>query len=400
MAFYADADVRDIAEQAGVDVEFVHRLIDVGAIGRDVPLGARAASRARLLAAWEQSGLRLDTIMQLVERGDLTLTFLDSPVVEIPARIDRSFEELATERDVPFEVLSDAHRSIGFEPPTPHDRAGEDDVALLDVVALFEEVGVPLEAINRLLGVYADATRRVGQAQAELFEAFIEGRLRRAGLGEKELIEFGTRFGDRAGEVLERILVLVYRRHRMHVWFDHAVNHAEEALAGSDLDAGVAQPPAICFVDLTGYTSLTEERGDEFAADVAGRLAALVKDISRSHGGRPIRWLGDGGMFHFRDPGAAVAAGLDMIDGAPAAGLPSAHVGVHTGVVIFQDGDVYGRTVNLAARIASYAQAGEVIASADTVRRVMRDDVEFETRGPIVMKNVAQPVELFEARRA
>ena len=84
----------------------------------------------------------------------------------------------------------------------------------------------------------------------------------------------------------------------------------------------------------------------------------------------------------------------------PAAGLPSAHVGVHTGVVIFQDGDVYGRTVNLAARIASYAQAGEVIASADTVTRVMRDDVEFETRGPIVMKNVAQPVELFEARRA
>jgi hypothetical protein len=42
----------------------------------------------------------------------------------------------------------------------------------------------------------------------------------------------------------------------------------------------------------SGYTQLTEERGDEVAAHVAGRLASLVTDISRSRGGRPVRWLG------------------------------------------------------------------------------------------------------------
>jgi class 3 adenylate cyclase len=49
----------------------------------------------------------------------------------------------------------------------------------------------------------------------------------------------------------------------------------------------VPRPPAICFVDLTGSTRLTEERRDEVAAQVAGQLAALVNDISRSRGGRP-----------------------------------------------------------------------------------------------------------------
>jgi class 3 adenylate cyclase len=62
----------------------------------------------------------------------------------------------------------------------------------------------------------------------------------------------------------------------------------------------------VCFVDLTGYTRLTEEQGDAAAAELAGRLAALVEGISRRYGGRPVRWLGDGGMFVFREPAAAV----------------------------------------------------------------------------------------------
>jgi adenylate cyclase len=74
---------------------------------------------------------------------------------------------------------------------------------------------------------------------------------------------------------------MVYRRRREHVWTEHAINYVEEALESSGLQARVPQPPAICFVDLTGYTRLTEERGDEAAAQVAGRLVGLVNDISR-----------------------------------------------------------------------------------------------------------------------
>jgi class 3 adenylate cyclase len=81
----------------------------------------------------------------------------------------------------------------------------------------------------------------------------------------------------------------------------------------------------MCFRDLTGYTRLTEERGDEAAADLAARLATLVRRSAQEHGGMPVKWLGDGVMFYFREPGDAVLAALEMV--AVRQGLPLAHVG-------------------------------------------------------------------------
>jgi adenylate cyclase len=161
----------------------------------------------------------------------------------------------------------------------------------------------------------------------------------------------------------------------------------------------VAQPPAICFVDLTGYTRLTEERGDEAAAEVAGRLGALVNEISRRRGGRPVRWLGDGGMLYFREPGTAVVAGLDLVERAPVVDLPPVHVGIHTGPVISQDGDVYGGTVNLAARIASFAQAGQVVVSEEPAHRSDERQVWFDPLGAVELKGVAKPLPLYQAYR-
>jgi adenylate cyclase len=103
-------------------------------------------------------------------------------------------------------------------------------------------------------------------------------------------------------------------------------------------------------------------------------------------------------MFHFREPWMAVLAGLDIVERAPAAGLPPAHVGIHTGPVVSQDGDVYGRTVNLAARIASYAQAGQVVVSEDTAQQSGRDDaLRFQPLGPVELKGVAKPLALYQA---
>jgi adenylate cyclase len=175
------------------------------------------------------------------------------------------------------------------------------------------------------------------------------------------------------------------------------VNHVEAALDAEGIESHVPLPPAICFVDLAGYTRLTEERGDRWAAEVAAQLASLVKDIARRRGGSPIRWLGDGGMFHFRDPAHAVEAGLAMVEQAPAIGLPPAHIGIHAGPVVFQDGDVYGRIVNLASRLASIAQAGEVIVSEEVVRSA--EGLNFEEMGPVALKGVGTPMHLFRAMR-
>src|SRR5207248_4264476 len=123
-----------------------------------------------------------------------------------------------------------------------------------------------------------------------------------------------------------------------------------------------------------GVHRLTEERGDEAAAELAETLAVVVRRRSAEHGGRPVKWLGDGVMFYFPDPGEGVLAALDMVDGVVTEALPPARVGIDAGPVIFQEGDYYGRTVNIAARIAEYARPGEVLVSQEVVDAAERSE--------------------------
>ena len=112
-----------------------------------------------------------------------------------------------------------------------------------------------------------------------------------------------------------------------------------------------------------------------------------------------MKWLGDGVMLHFPNPGRGVAAALDMVEGVVDAGLPPAHVGLHAGPVIFQEGDYYGRTVNLAARIAGYAQPGQVLVSQALVDLSTGPGLTFTAMGPVELKGVAGATELFAANR-
>jgi len=83
----------------------------------------------------------------------------------------------------------------------------------------------------------------------------------------------------------------------------------------------------VSFLDITGYTRLTEERGDEAAAELAAKRATLVRGSSRDHGGQPVKWLGDGVMFYFPSPGEGVLAALDMVEGVASHVLPPAGSG-------------------------------------------------------------------------
>jgi adenylate cyclase len=158
------------------------------------------------------------------------------------------------------------------------------------------------------------------------------------------------------------------------------------------------RPPAMCFLDIAGYTRLTEERGDEAAADLAARLAHLVRRSSQEHGGTPVKWLGDGVMFYFREPGDAVLAAVEMVTVVRSHALPPAHVGIHAGPVVFQEGDYFGRTVNIAARIADYARPGEVLVSQEVVDAVDGEAVTFTEIGPVELKGVPETLRLYIAR--
>jgi class 3 adenylate cyclase len=128
-------------------------------------------------------------------------------------------------------------------------------------------------------------------------------------------------------------------------------------------------------------------------------LGVLVGRSSREHGGVPVKWLGDGVMVHFREPAGAVLSALGMVRQLPEAGLPPAHVGIAAGPVVTQGGDYFGRTVNLAARIAAHAGAGQVLVSGSVTESPPPQGVTFVELGELPLKGFGRPVRLLEARR-
>ena len=220
-------------------------------------------------------------------------------------------------------------------------------------------------------------------------------------LVEQELApaERARRVGEaatRVRSIAQRLVEWLHARHVESRIFELSVEGTEEGLAAASVRPAVrARPHAIAFLDLTGYTSLTEARGDEAAAELASLATEVVEEAAAAHGGRPVKWLGDGVMFHFREPPGAVRAARELILRTPALGLPPSRVGIAAGPLVFRDGDYYGRTVNLAARVADYARPGEVLVT-DEVRR-QADGVAFEAMHPVSLKGVAEPVPLFRA---
>ena len=124
------------------------------------------------------------------------------------------------------------------------------------------------------------------------------------------------------------------------------------------------------------------------------------RHLPAAAGAGPSGGWGMAGCSTSASPTRPCSPRLDMIERAPAADLPPAHVGIHTVQVISQDGDVYGKTVNLAARIAAYAQAGQVKVSEGPPRRSDHHDLPDQRhRGVVDLKGVAEPLPLYQALR-
>ena len=158
-------------------------------------------------------------------------------------------------------------------------------------------------------------------------------------------------------------------------------------------------PPSIVFVDLSGFTHLTRERGDESAVAAATSLQRNADAIAASRGGRLVKLLGDGAMLRLTDAAVGVGAALDLVEMMGGEGVLSSHAGVHTGPVIERDLDVFGQTVNLASRIADAAGSGEVLVSAAVAEAAGGGTFGFERVQDVELKGVPGPVALFRVTR-
>jgi class 3 adenylate cyclase len=148
------------------------------------------------------------------------------------------------------------------------------------------------------------------------------------------------------------------------------------------------------FADLVGFTALTDSEGDDRAAEVALGLYERVRRLLPHYEAEELKTLGDGVALRCDHAANGIGLAVDIVedlDSAPL--LPPVRVGVHTGPAVERDGDWYGRTVNVAARLCSAAGGGEALVSehAREAAGALRE-IEFSERRLHWLRNVTEPI--------
>lgn len=398
--------VEELATRAGASADTVRRLSDLGILAPssgEGPFDESIVPRVRLALQLEASGVPLGDVGRAIRDQTFSLAFADVLFGRPVRMVDMTHRDLAGELSLSTEFLDDVRVALGAM-GTVDEPLREDEVELLRALDRFVHQGLDESMAEpvaiRYLYVLAEAARKVAEGGVEMWRTGVEEPLLARGLSLRDYLEAVAAPGAQSQLLVERLLILLLHRFLESAIVQEAMEIIERGLE----EAGVRRPrqeapPAIAFLDLSGYTRMTDEAGDEAAAEHARRLVDLVRRTSMQHGGRLVKMLGDGAMFHFSDPPAAVRCGLELVEKAPAAGLPPVRVGVNAGPLIQRDGDYFGGTVNIAARVADYARPNEVLATVDAVRDPL-EGVEFIVIGEVSLKGVAEPVELYSARRA
>ena len=390
----------EAAARAGVGADYLDRLIGLGLVrpGPDGKLTIGGLRRVMVLHALDQAGIPLEAVARVIEQGGFSLDFVEAAGYDAFAPLSgTSFAEVSERRGVPMELLTAIREVTGGLPPDAQDRMREDELAMLPLVQLHLREGFRPQVIERTLRVYGDSLRRMAETEGEWWRSEVQQRMLAEGRSEGEVAKYAHDMSPELSRVSDKALLAIYHAQQRLTWSVNIITGIAGALIKAGLHTASHRPPAICFLDITGYTRLTQEHGDRAAAALAERVARLVQRSAVEHGGRAVKWLGDGVMLYFPDAGAGVVAALAIIDRVAEAGLPPAHVGLHAGPVLSQEGDYYGQTVNVAARIGEYARPGEVLVSQEVLELADGKPVSFREIGAVELKGISGVVQLHQA---
>lgn len=162
---------------------------------------------------------------------------------------------------------------------------------------------------------------------------------------------------------------------------------------------------AFLFADLAGFTALTEQHGDEQAADLAVAFCDRVCELNRGHGASDVKTIGDAALIRVPDPAEAICLALCITEQiGPAHGFPLVRVGLDHGPAAHRRGDWFGATINTAARVVTLADAGDVLvtdrARIAAGRSTTPPSVLYINRGVHRLRHVTDPVRLHAVRRS
>src|SRR5262245_3017105 len=355
----------ELAERAGVSLERLKRLVEVGVVqptdeGRFRPIDVQ---RIRIADAFVESGLAIEDLGRLVAEGHVTFPNLEAVFGEPISASETTLAEFAAELGRDPDLLRRVYTQLNLPQPDDDDRLRADDLEFLrEFFVVFDarDLGLGDDFLLRAARLCGDGIGRLVESVNSLMREELLPAMIRSSTGPGPL----QMRGGGPFVATSRLADWLIRRHLEAVTHRNIVENIELVME----ETGIGRrrdlrAPAIAFLDLSGFTRLAGAKGDEEAAKLAVRLSNLVQGPATSRHGRVVKSLGDGVMLHFREPDEAVTAALDLVDATSKADLPPARVGIASGPVVFRDGDYFGRAVNMAARISDYARPNEVLLS-------------------------------------
>ncbi len=353
---------------------------------------AAAAAQARVVARMRERGHSLEDLKRAGREGRLAFGFTEELFSEPDEQA--TLEEVAKETGLEPELIERILLILGT--PLGGERMlNPNDVAAMRHCARVLAAGFPLVAFLQLVRVYVQSLRRIADAEVRLFHLYVHEPMIRDAVPELEMAEG---MGELASDILPLAAPLTEYLHTRYLRFfleQDVVGHMESGLGGVAAELGQVAV-ALCFIDITGFTRYTEEEGDLEALDLVERFVETV-EMTLPPEATIVKTIGDEVMVVSPDSASLTEWAVDFLS--RFSERPQPRVGIHFGEAVYRDGDYFGGQVNLAHRVVSRAQAGEVLVTdrvIDTIEE--RDGLEFEPIGEVGLKGFPVPTPLFVVR--
>jgi adenylate cyclase len=373
--------------QAAISGEQLDALVASGLL-QPGPMGHDPGDlhRIRLIAAFQAAGVPTEALAAAHAAGTITLEYYPSLHVPSEGVTGIRYGDYARAAGDRASLLPRLYAAFGLAAPSDDTPLAPEEVELLDELSMIASTA-DADLVLRAVRLLAEGARRAGESVLGLFDEAVQR------VAETPRVAAGPAYARlvtpwaRLARTTPALQGWLGSRHLSHAIEAYSVRHTEGMLAASGYVAPrPTVPDAIMFVDLSGFTRLTNERGDDAAASMGLRMGEVAADCARRHGGALVKLLGDGALLRFPSTDLAVAAALELLPALLAAGLPPGHVGIDAGNVITRDGDVFGRTVNTAARVSDVAPSGEIYVTEDAASSL--DGRELEASGSFGLEGI------------
>ena len=270
----------------------------------------RQVSSRSEVDAFLDAGIPLAALRQATSAGDISFAYYDRLHPQPEILSDRTYGALREGLGDRAPMLDRLFQAFGLVAQDPASRltAAEESLvlALLEISSQVDDPG----HVARVLRLFGDGLRRVTEATMTIYDEAVTQMIEPAeGLPSQEVFDEYLQPWMSFAQLAPQVAHWLTGRHLSNAIDAYSVAATEHYLAvGGYVAPRADDPPAVAFVDLSGFTRLAEERGDERVAVVALQFARLAETHAEAQGGRVVKLLGDGVLLRFPVAAAAVDA--------------------------------------------------------------------------------------------